>query len=135
LLNLISFASSQVQFPLASTGGPHTGTAALVAMGEASFALAPDVLGEARLPASCCSLYAYRPTPGQLGGPSAGSPAPALTLTGPAAGAGGTSGPGTKVADTHGSMCVVTRDAGTLVKVSQALGAPGELQLSGAQHF
>jgi hypothetical protein len=39
---------------------------------------------------------------------------------------GAGSGPGSKVADNHGSLCVLTRDAGTLVKVSQALGAPGE---------
>jgi hypothetical protein len=60
----------------------YTGAAVAVALGRTDFALAPDALGEARIPAACCSVYAYRPTPGLL----------SAVLPGSSRGAGGSDG-------------------------------------------
>ena len=91
-----------------ASGGAYTGAAVAVAQGLATFALAPDVAGSVRVPAACCSVYGYRPSPGFLGGPGA---APE--------GAGSAGGSSSEV------MCVLGREPGTVTRVAEALGAPG----------
>lgn len=73
-----------------------------MALGHVNFALAPDTLGEARVPAACLGICGYRPSPGVLGGPGAGS--------------GGSA---------HDAVCVLSREAAPLLKVAEVLGAPG----------
>ncbi len=83
-----------------------TGAAALVRQRAATFALAADAAGEARVPAACSGVFAYRPSPGVLGGPAAA----------PAQGAAATA---------TSCVSVLTADAATALRVAQALNAPG----------
>jgi hypothetical protein len=96
-------------------GGGATGTAAAVATGLATFGLAVDVLGQARTPAACCGVFAYRPTPGVLGGPASSTSS-----------SSGSSGAGAGAAATQvQAVSVIAREPGVLLKVAEALGAPG----------
>lgn len=89
------------------SGGGATGVAIEVAAGRAGFGLASDWIGEARVPAACAYTYAYRPTPGPLGGPSVSTSA------------GGS------------VMSVLARDPALLQRVAQVLGAPGSSNIKG----
>lgn len=52
--------------PTALVGGSSSGSAAAVAAGLASFALATDTAGSVRVPASYCGLIGFRPTHGAI---------------------------------------------------------------------
>ncbi|KAL6761663.1 hypothetical protein V8C86DRAFT_805709 [Haematococcus lacustris] len=166
-----------------AAGGGHTGAVLAVASGAAAFACAPDALGQVRVPAACCGLYAFRPSPGYLGYPLpalAADPPPIPppnsqeTAAGGAAAAGGTAGgaavagaaaagaaaAGAAAAAAEGGrregggggaegfgvgsgkgvgagavgvavMSVVARDPSVVLKVAQALGAPGSANIKG----
>ena len=86
---------------------PAAGAALAVATGVADFALAVDRVGEARVPAACCSVVAYRSSPGVL-------PAPAGSSSGSSGGIGGD------------CLALITTDALAALKVAEVLGAPGE---------
>lgn len=67
----------------------------------------PSGMGETRVPAACCGLYSYRPTPGMPGAPSRmGAPA--------------TGGVAVHV------PALVARDLGTLMRAAEGLGVTGE---------
>eukprot|EP00798_Chlamydomonas_sp_ICE-L_P022487 gene22487-29613_t len=97
------------------TGGGCTGAAAAVASGMCDFALSTDILGETRIPAACCNLYSYRPTPALAGSPSASASASPFTV-------GGSSFEG---------LSVMSRAPATLIKVAEAIGVTGSTRLSG----
>uniref|UniRef100_A0A7S3VIH0 Amidase domain-containing protein n=1 Tax=Dunaliella tertiolecta TaxID=3047 RepID=A0A7S3VIH0_DUNTE len=110
------------------SGGSQTGAAVAVALGRIDFALAPDTLGEARVPAACCRVYAYRPTPGLL---SAAPPGASSNSSGNGKGHEGGDGPGIGPVTQADSVCVVTTDAGKALKVAEGLGVPGSSNIRG----
>ena len=87
-----------------------------LATGLADIALATDCLGEGRVPAACCGLFAYRPSPGALGG--AASPAPALAPASPPSNALGAEG--------LQGLAVLAKESRTLIKAAEALGVTGK---------
>ncbi|KAG2489697.1 hypothetical protein HYH03_011806 [Edaphochlamys debaryana] len=120
-------------------GGGHTGSAAAVATGLSRAALCSDLLGSSRLPAACCGLYCYTSTPGALGHANAAAASAAAAATAAAASAAAASAAATGAAavgpaapEAHlGSLAVMASDPGVMMKVAQALGAPGSYNLRG----
>lgn len=95
------------------SGGGHTGAAVAVAQRRVQFAACTDALGQARVPAACCGVYAFRPSLGVFDGPDA-----------PAAGPAGLSP--SAPAPLLSAVSLVANDPALMLKLAQALGAPGK---------
>ncbi|GAX80630.1 hypothetical protein CEUSTIGMA_g8065.t1 [Chlamydomonas eustigma] len=89
-------------------GGANSGAAVAVGTGQADLALTTDTLGEARVPAACCGLYCFRPSPGVLGRASSTSTTTSLQ-----------------------GLAVMARDSKALMKSADVLGVPGSNDLRG----
>ncbi|WP_097164380.1 amidase [Enterobacter sp. CC120223-11] len=88
-------------FPALIPGGSSSGSAAVVASGEADFSIGTDTGGSVRMPAACCGVYGLKPGYGVLSRKGVLPAESSLDCVG-----------------------VFTRDADTLCKVMTRLGVP-----------